>query len=99
MNEDLNGLLEHYDVVYKIDTIKTWYSDRHLPVPRHIQSTINAIEEMPEYIVLKDAKEQHEDEASVNIKYWAFLSAYFDQTNVDRNKRRIEELFKATFRN
>lgn len=99
MNEDLNGLLEHYDVVYKIDTIKTWYSDRHLPVPRHIQSTINAIEEMPEYIVLKDAKEQHEDEASVNIKYGAFLSAYFDQTNVDRNKRRIEELFKATFRN
>ena len=99
MNKELNGLLEHYDIVYKIETIKTWYSDRQTPVPKHIHSTISAIERMPEYIDLKDAKEQNKDKVSVEIKYRAFLSAYFDQSIIDQNKHRIEDQFKDAFRN
>ena len=99
MDINLNELLEHYDIVYKIETIKTWYSDRHIDIPKHIESTINSIEEMTEYTVLKEAKEQDEEMTSVKEKYEAFLSAYFGQALVEHNKNRIRELFKAAFRN
>lgn len=99
LDEKLNESLGHYDIVYKIEKIKEWYQGRHTPIPKHIQSTISAIEEMREYVALKDAKEHNEDMISVNEKYKVFLSAYFDQTNIERNKCRIEELFKVAFRN
>lgn len=99
MDKNLNESLDRYDIVFKIKRIKEWYQGPHAPIPKHIQSTISAIEEMREYVALKDAKEQNEDIKIVSEKYKMFLSAYFAQTNIERNKYRIEELFKGAFRN
>ncbi len=99
MDKKLNESLEHYDIVYKIEAIKRWYSEKHMSIPKHIDSVIHFIEAMAEYVDLKNAKEQNEDEGSVNAKYNSFLKAYFDQQAIEVNKKRIEDLFRNSFRN
>lgn len=99
MDEDLNEILEHYDIVYKIEKIKNWYEGRREEIPKHLRSIIDFIEGMDEYTALKMAKENNESEDIVIGKYEAFMTAYFSEEIIERNKNRIQNLFKRSFEN
>ena len=99
MDEDLNGDLGHYDIVYKIEGIKKWYDQRGEHIPKHLMSIIDFIERMDEYLALKRAKENNEPEDIVIGKYEVFINAYFSEEIIERNKHRIQDLFKRSFEN
>ena len=99
MDEDLNGDLGHYDIVYKIEGIKKWYDQRGEHIPKHLMSMIDFIERMDEYLALKRAKENNEPEDIVIGKYEVFINAYFSEEIIERNKHRIQDLFKRSFEN
>lgn len=99
MDKDLNEQLEHYDIVYKIEYIKAWYLARDSAIPRHIQSVVNVIEGMAEYVALKSAKENNEELVFVSSKYEAFLSKYFAEKTIESNKNVLKKLFTSAFSN
>ena len=99
MDVDLNGNLKNFDIVYKIKRIKEWYSTPNATMPKHIESVIEFIEGMPEYVALKEAKEHNDNVDIIKNKYRAFISAYFDSEKVETNKKRITELFLGSFQN
>ena len=99
MDKDLNEQLENYDIVYKIEKIKEWYSARNETIPKHIKSRIDSIEMMSTYIALRESKELNEPIDTVQEKYHSFMSAYFHTAYVEANKTGIQNLFIRAFQN
>lgn len=98
LNETLNGMIEHDDIVTKIDKIRAWYNDRDENLPKHISCIFEYIESMPEYNNLKNLKNTGASQEEVREKYVAFVNAYFDDENSSLLTA-IQALFKHTFQN
>lgn len=99
MDCDLNGNIENYDIVTKIQMIQAWYANRDQSIPKHIGVFISAIEAMPEYKVLKTHKTDGATDDAIKIDYQTFLDAYFDEKSERQLLLRLREQFKRTFQN
>lgn len=99
IEDALNGIIEHNDIVSKISSIRKWHLDLHHNIPKHVEIIINSIESMPEYIVLSDAKETIIDQVEIEMKYNAFITAYFEEENQQRLCLMLQEHFKVVFQN
>lgn len=97
--QELNGELNNYDLIRKIEMIEEWYHARHVDVPNHIQVFISHIQQMPEYHSLQDCKTNGADKAQVEAAYHAFLLAYFNEDNELSLLRKLKERFKIAFQN
>lgn len=96
---DLNESLENYDVVKKIEMIRSWYSARGLSLPAHIDVFLSLIQSMPEYVILQQHKNNGANEETIKADYQSFLCAYFAEEKEEILLFRLKERFKAAFRN
>lgn len=99
INEDLNGMLLHNDIVDKIGKITQWYTQRGETLPKHVEVIINAITHMPEYIRLAHLKGQGLSQQEITEHYNNFLETYFREENSCAILGRIEQEFKGAFSN
>jgi len=99
MDCDLNGDLDNYDIVEKIEMIQVWYANRQQPIPKHIGVYISAIEAMPEYEVLKAHKTDGATDDAIKADYQAFLNAYFAEGSQSQLMFLLREQFRHTFQN
>lgn len=97
--QELNGSLNNYDIIRKIEMIEEWYHTRYPSVPNHIQVFISHIQNMPEYCALQNCKVSKASKAQVEDAYRAFLIAYFSENNELELLRKLRERFKAAFQN
>lgn len=96
LNKDLNGEIEHNDIITKIETIKNWYGEKKLP--KHISEFIAYIENMPEYKALKELKNTKCAHEEIERKYYGFINAYFDEEHSTMLSN-IQTAFRQSFRN
>lgn len=99
INEDLNGLLLHNDIVDKIEKITQWYTQRGEALPKHVEIIINNILHMPEYIRLSHLKGQGLSQQEITDNYNNFLEAYFREENSCTLLNRIAQEFTDAFSN
>lgn len=99
IDRDLNGDLNNYDIVKKIEMIQRWYLARGLSLPAHIEVFFSFIQEMPEYQVLQQSKNGDANEREIKAAYQTFLNAYFSEEKESALIFKLEERFKAIFRN
>ena len=99
INEELNGLLLHNDIVDKIEKITQWYTQRGEALPKHVEIIINNILHMPEYIRLSHLKGQGLPQQEITDNYNNFLEAYFREENSCTLLNRIAQEFKDAFSN
>lgn len=99
MDCDLNGRLDIYDIVTKIQRIKAWYANREQPIPKHIGVFISAIELMSEYQTLQAHKTDGASDDTIVVDYQAFLNAYFAEETENKLMFLLKEQFKRTFQN
>ena len=99
IDRDLNGDLNNYDIVKKIEMIQRWYLARELSLPAHIEVFFSFIQEMPEYQVLRQSKNGDANEREIKAAYQTFLNAYFSEEKESALIFKLEERFKAVFRN
>ena len=96
---DLNRSLGHKDIITKIEKIKCWYSDRSLPLPKHIENIISYVENMDEYKELLELKDKYTANEKIKEKYFAFWKAYFNDESKKRLIEKITGSFKSSFQN
>ena len=54
IDKSLNESLEHDDIITKIHAIRVWFEQRNMNLPKHVSEIIEHIEQMSEYMVLKN---------------------------------------------
>lgn len=99
INEELNGLLLHNDIIEKIRQINHWYEQQGKPVPKHVELIIRNILHKPEYIRLLHLKGLGKPQEEIIDAYNDFLEAYFSEENVSTLLSSISQMFKDTFTN
>lgn len=99
IDEELNGLLLHNDIVEKIRQINHWYEQQGKPVPKHVELIIRNILHKPEYIRLLHLKGLGKPQEEIIDAYNDFLEAYFSEENVSTLLSSISQAFKDAFTN
>lgn len=94
MDKALNELMEDWDIVEKIATIKEWYDTPGRVLPKHMELIIQYIERMDEYQNLKDLKDAQEEEGILE-SYEVFINAYF----TDESQQELYEILQRAFKN
>ena len=97
IDRSLNESLEHDDIVSKIQDIKLWFQQRNTKLPNHVSIVIEHIEQMPQYIELKDLKGKKSLQETIKTKYIEFIRSYFDFENGMLGK--IQARFINSFKN
>lgn len=95
----LNESLNNYDVITKIDTIRTWYDNRSLDMPKHIQVIVSHIEGLPEYQKLKRCKTDNSSLDMIQSTYNEFLDTYFSDDIQSQLLTKINTAISNSFRN
>ena len=99
IDHDLNESLDNYDIVKKIEMIQSWHAARGLALPAHVNTVFSFIQEMPEYRILQQHKNNGIDENIIRIDYQSFLQSYFEEERGDSLLSKLKEQFQAAFRN
>lgn len=99
LDETLNGLLLHNDIVKKIEQINHWYEQRDEIVPKHVQLIIQSITSMPEYTRLSLLKGQQCSQQEIITMYNDFLEAYFSEDHSNEIINAISQEFNDAFTN
>ena len=96
----LNEELKEYDIITKIDMIKSWHAARNITLPNHIATVINFIEANNEYQTLKALKENPSvTTQEIENQYGVFVDSYFEDNSEIRLLGQLTEKFKEAFRN
>ena len=96
----LNEDLKEYDIITKIDMIKSWHVARNLTLPNHIATVINFIEANNEYQTLKALKENPSATIQeIENQYGIFVDSYFEDDSEICLLGQLTEKFKEAFRN
>lgn len=95
INEELNGELQSFDVIQKVDAIVEWHSVRHMELPKHLQLYFDHLSTIDSYNQLLDFKSQGiEDVEIIQSVYEEFLREYFDGIEMkEKIKRAFFEVF------
>ena len=99
IDHDLNERLDNYDIVKKIEMIQSWHAARGLALPAHVNTVFSFIQEMPEYRILQQHKNNGIDENIIRIDYQSFLQSYFEEERGDSLLSKLKEQFQAAFQN
>lgn len=97
MDRHLNELMEHDDIVSKIQGIKEWFKIRNESVPKHILIIIESIENMESYKRLKSLKGKNVSHEVITAIYVEFVKSYFEPEN--RIKDQLQNSFINSFKN
>ena len=79
--------------------IQSWHAARGLALPAHVNTVFSFIQEMPEYRILQQHKNNGIDENIIRIDYQSFLQSYFEEERGDSLLSKLKEQFQAAFRN
>lgn len=99
MDHHLNEELDNYDIVTKISKIREWYASRSQQIPKHMETIIGFIEELPEYIELLGLKETGASLDVIKPTYTAFLGSYFSEDIQSQLFDKLVTQFKRVFQN
>ncbi len=95
INDDLNGELQSFDVVQKVDAIMEWHSARHMELPKHLQVYFEHLATIDSFNRLRDFKSQGiEDVDIIQPVYEEFIRDYFDGVEM---KEKIQRAFFEVF--
>lgn len=97
IEKGLNELMEHDDIISKIHTIRLWFRQRNMNLPKHVSEIIEYIENMSEYIKLRNLRSGSYTQETIQTAYIDFIRAYFQPDNEIQKK--IQETFKLSFQN
>ena len=95
----LNEALETNDIISKIFSISNYYSQREVPLPKHISVLLEHIQEMQTYKDLAQLKDSHTSQDAIKNKYKLFINDYFEDENQARLYAKMESKFKEAFQN
>ena len=96
LNTLLNGELQNFDIVKKIEMIKAHYN---VNLPRHIAVYIDYIENLESYVSLKSLTKENVHIDDVKETYLIFLEEYFDHKTQYVITETIVDVFKKAFSN
>jgi hypothetical protein len=96
INEQINASLGHNDIVTKISQIEDEFQDQ---MPKHIALFVDHIKQMPSFIALQALKGQAADQPTIINSYHNFLTDYFGDGNQELMLQKINDRFRASFRN
>lgn len=99
INDTLNGELESFDIITKIEKIREWHRSRNIEIPKHVNTIIEIIEGLEEFEALVNLKENGVMETDVvKTQYTKFLDKYFDTFTENNTLDSLKSTFKASFR-
>lgn len=103
LEETLNGSIKSFDVVYKVEYIKSYYNDKNKSIPKHIGLFIDHVEALETYTYLKDMKLNNEtDKTIIEEKYSDFITDYFSDeklNQIDLLKKIYSEFYNVITNN
>lgn len=99
IDHDLNESLDNYDIVKKIEMIQAWHGARGLDLPAHVNTVFSFIQEMAEYQILQQHKNNGTDEDIIQTDYQSFLRSYFEEERENSLLSKLKEQFQAAFQN
>lgn len=95
INEELNGELQSFDVIQKVDAIVEWHRARNMELPKHLQLYFDHLSTIDSYNQLRDFKSKGiEDVEKIKPVYEKFLREYFDGIEM---KEKIQRAFFEVF--
>ncbi len=95
INDDLNGDMQSFDVIQKVDAIVEWHNARNMELPKHLQLYFDHLSTMDSYNQLRDFKSQGiEDVEIIQPVYEKFLRDYFDDIEM---KEKLQRAFFEVF--
>lgn len=97
LDGELNELLEHDDIVSKIQDIKSWFQSRNIDLPKHVFTAIDYIENLPQYDKLVYLKGVNGSKETIKENYNDFLRSYFESE--EGLLKIIQEKFIGVFQN
>ena len=79
--------------------IQAWHGARGLDLPAHVNTVFSFIQEMPEYQILQQHKNNGTDEDIIQTDYQSFLRSYFEEERENSLLSKLKEQFQAAFQN
>ena len=99
INKTLNGDLESFDIITKIQKILEWHEARNFAIPVHVKVIFDAIQATEGYNELVTLKNNGVlDVDIIKEKYAAFLDTYFETSMDARTREALSNAFRESFR-
>jgi len=95
----LNGLLEHNDIMRKIEQIEEWYERHDALIPTHVEVFISHIKNLDTYEMLASHKGKDKERAEIEASYNEFIEEYFGEEQQNNLLLKLTEMFNQAFRN